>query len=196
MTLRVHPIIYPLALVSAFAIGQFGCKSEVPELEPVEPMTTSEYVDMVVDYDLELSTLIDDGCLAEDISERLVVLDNTTPEHYAGKYPSVEVMEKPTPEQLEKFHPQYLILIHYLLNALSNSDFRAEIGTELELDTEDTSGEHGGALHLSEDGDVSIEMLADRSSDPSMHFIGDEIGLEAIAGILIDLIILPILSIS
>jgi len=140
--------------------------------------TNSDYISEVAEKDKNLSFYKGDKTyIAEYISKKLKELDHINRENYVKDFKeaffgyTVTLMNTPSQEELNDFNELGLIKIYYLLNALSDVEFRKQIGTELELDTRDTTGEHGGALYLEKSGKVVIEMIPNEPL-PDITIIG------------------------
>ena len=136
--------------ICALVVALAGCGNE--EVKEKPDQTNSQYVKMVLkkNYDLKKYQLVN------SISEILDGVDHINPEPYEG---DAKIMNTPSPIELKKFKKKNLIKVYYLLQALSDSDFRQKIGEELEKDMNDTSCEYGGVLYLLENGEVKIQML-------------------------------------
>lgn len=152
------------------------------------PKTNAEYVLEVAKRDEKLSSLLWEGVgeLTEYLSWRLKSVEHVNPtvEDDRPYTDSVKYVNYPIPEELMSYDQQDLIRIYYLLEVLSSKDFRSEIGQELELDTEDITGEHGGLFHLASNGTIYLEMLKNKYScyqngfvshcDPDQKYIPEE----------------------
>lgn len=126
--------------------------------EPPYVAGNNDYVLSVAMRDEALSPLIKEGnkMLAEYLSDKLLEL-----EHINGGMNIShleEVISTPSVEYLLRFDVPMLIRTYYVLHALEDPSFRSKIGKELEIDT-GVIGEHGGRLHLSTDGKVTVEMI-------------------------------------
>lgn len=146
-----------------------------PSQHAIPARTNYEYVLGVAEKNDALCSLLIKGKegLAEDISRKLEELDHVNPEGYCDNpfYDDITLMNIPTPEELARFDEVRLIRIFYLLQALSDSDFRQRIGEELEKDTRDYTCEHGGVFHLKTNGSLDIEMLRNTQNDPNVDLI-------------------------
>jgi hypothetical protein len=189
-SLELAEVLAP-ELLSSPEIGEIenfrsaDCPAELaePEESPFwgesrrAPQTNEKYLLEMAENNPRLSFLLDFDAekLAESLSRSLWTKDHYTPFRYRCEtYKDVVVMEIPEIRNLRRFDRLTLIRTYYLLQALADPEFRIKIGKELELDTEDTSCEHGGALHLLPDGKVRIEMLPDDSHNPNIGYvIGD-----------------------
>ena len=114
------------------------------------------------------STVKDKAKVAKFISNRLKELEHINPIFFANTLGASELeevvtMSVPTTEELNKFDEVQLLQVYLLLKALESPEFRARIGKELELDTKDTTCEHGGVLRLGEKGNVLLEMVPSAS---------------------------------
>ncbi|MEW6329155.1 MAG: hypothetical protein AB1468_03495 [Candidatus Micrarchaeota archaeon] len=120
-----------------------------------------EYIMRVARRDKLLRELIKNkSVLASYLADILKTLPHTDPP--AGKGEMTKIITNPTKDDLEKLELIDLIKIYYLLNALKNDEFRLVIGSELDKDTADKTGEHGGALCLGEIGDVTLRMVPNK----------------------------------
>lgn len=150
-------------VTSVLGISQLQDYREPETEKPVLVATTNtDYILEVARWDRKLYPLIENGKrgLADYISRRLAGLEHINPKEY---YDYIVVMNTPTPDDLMVFKSKNLIKIYYLLQALSDDEFRERIGKELGLDTKDRMSEHGGVFHLQNDGKLEIEMLSDDS---------------------------------
>lgn len=114
----------------------------------------------VAHADKELVPLLkkDNEGLRKRIADALGKLNHLTPKNYVSDYPEISVWEKPTASQLSELTTVQLVKIHYMLKALEDPEFRKRMQNELELDTADKTGEHGGVFCL-RSGKITVQML-------------------------------------
>ncbi len=140
------------------AVSLTGATLLSPLREPIfkavglkEP-TNNEQVLTTARGDKTLSALLKKGNrgLAEFISSALQKQEHVNPDYYPtyAKEHGITIMNTPSPDELESLSKAQLVKIYYLLQALSDPEFRKIIGDELNKDMADKSGEHGGILHL------------------------------------------------
>lgn len=150
---------WPLYLGGALLTGLLSF-SDIRDSTVGQPKTNREYVLAAARNDESLAGFFEgnNAYLAEKICKRLHELDHINPEGYEKIWglEEVWVMNKPAVSELMVLDTLPLIRTYYLLEALRRPDFRNQLGLELELDTEDYTGEHGGYLHLESSATVEV----------------------------------------
>ncbi|MFA5050188.1 MAG: hypothetical protein WC501_04225 [Candidatus Micrarchaeia archaeon] len=166
---RVVPIVCACALAVVFSrspLIENILRTDRPTQTTATQSDNYNYFQQAAKGNKNLVHLLKNGKhdLAVYLSERLKELKHATPEGYLLLHPAREitVMETPSAEQLQQFETIQLIKIYYIMQALSDPEFRNRIFEELEKDTTDRKSEHGGALHLlhsCEKSTATIEMV-------------------------------------
>ncbi len=158
-----------ITLCSLVAALTSSSPAESNPTQDTSEQTSYDYYQKVVKKNPGLSQLLKEKKLPEYLSAQLAKLEHSTPKGYPESQDSgqgnLENQEKPSTGYLKNFKDFFLTETYFILQALQNSEFRSKIGKELELDTVDRFGEHGGVLHLSPDGKVNIEMLPNTATE-------------------------------
>ncbi len=94
--------------------------------------------------------------LPQMLSDRLSKLEHMNPAPELLKALTngfeVTIWTSPTAEELKQLERHQLVKIYYLMEALSDSTTRKQMGRNLEADRYDQTGEWGGMSHLSKSG--------------------------------------------